>query len=312
MNGAIQMAEPKECHMYCVLLALSLLGADDPARADRPSQPARSDDSNILRFYVFVPSPDAELWIEDTPTRQRGMEREFVSPPAEPGKSYRYTFRATWTENGREIRREKQVRVRVGEPATVRFDRGLEVDSQRPIRAVAPGNDARNERGAQRPIQAAAEDRIADADRQFVEKASAAGMAEVKLGQIAAERAANSGVKDFARHMVDDHSKANKELEAIVSKKRLNASRELSAEHQRLADRLPTLQGETFSRAYIDQMVKDHEEAVKLFQQEAEKGRDAELRQFAERALPTLREHLKMAQQLAKQNSANGATKNSS
>jgi len=79
-------------------------------------------DGNILRFHVVVPKPDAQLWIEDALTKQVGRERDFISPPVEADKNYVYTFRAKWSDNGREITRDKQVKVRVGQPAEIRFE----------------------------------------------------------------------------------------------------------------------------------------------------------------------------------------------
>jgi len=45
-------------------------------------------------------------------------------------------------------------------------------------------------------------------------------------------------------------------------------------------------------------MVKDHEEAVALFEKESKSGSDADLKSFAGKTLPTLQDHLKMAKAL--------------
>jgi putative membrane protein len=44
--------------------------------------------------------------------------------------------------------------------------------------------------------------------------------------------------------------------------------------------------------------VKDHEDAVALFKNEASAGSDAGLKTFAQQTLPTLEEHLRMAKAL--------------
>ena len=79
-------------------------------------------------------------------------------------------------------------------------------------------------------------------------------------------------VKDFARHMVEDHTKANTELMAIINKKGLAraAATTMPAEHRALVARLATLRGEDFDRAYMKQMVKDHEGDMKAFRHEAQ------------------------------------------
>ena len=58
------------------------------------------------------------------------------------------------------------------------------------------------------------------------------------------------------------------------------------------------MQGAAFDREYARMMVKDHEEDVALFRKEAQSGKDADLKAYAQKTLPTLEEHLQMAKQL--------------
>lgn len=57
--------------------------------------------------------------------------------------------------------------------------------------------------------------------------------------------------------------------------------------------------GAAFDSAYMTHTATAHKEAVSLFQREAKGGKDAETKAFAEKTLPTLLEHLKMAQSLS-------------
>jgi len=82
------------------------------------SAPTVSANQVLLRIYV--PTPDAQVWIQGQATQQTGLERYFMSPALEPG-TYTYTLRGTWTESGREVSREKQVSVRPGQESVVRF-----------------------------------------------------------------------------------------------------------------------------------------------------------------------------------------------
>jgi putative membrane protein len=137
-------------------------------------------------------------------------------------------------------------------------------------------------------------------DQTFAQKAVSGGLAEVQLGKMAVEHAASPDVKQFGQRMVEDHGNANRELMALVEKKGISVPTALDQKHQEEADRLATLQGAAFDRAYIQQMVKDHEEDVRLFSTQAKEGTDLELRSFAAKTLPTLEEHLNMARNLAK------------
>jgi putative membrane protein len=138
------------------------------------------------------------------------------------------------------------------------------------------------------------------ADQSFAEKAAVGGLAEVQLGKLAVGRAASPDVKQFGQRMVDDHGKANRELMALVEQKGISVPTALDPTHQKEADRLAKLQGAAFDRAYIQHMVKDHQEDVRLFRTQAQQGTDPELKRFAADTLPTLEAHLNMAQNLAK------------
>jgi uncharacterized protein (TIGR03000 family) len=69
---------------------------------------------------VRVPA-GAELWVGDSPTAQRGVERRFVTPPLEGGHNLSYEIRARWIEAGRVVERTRTVWVYPGDRVTVDF-----------------------------------------------------------------------------------------------------------------------------------------------------------------------------------------------
>jgi putative membrane protein len=135
-------------------------------------------------------------------------------------------------------------------------------------------------------------------DAAFVTEASQASHAEVAHGKLAQQNAASPAVKEFAQRMVTDHSKSGAELGAIAKKLNMKVPGDMSdkqkAEHKKLA----ALKGAKFDEEYIQHMVHAHESAVSLFQKQAKNGEAKELRSFAEKALPTIEEHLKMSRAL--------------
>src|SRR5690242_904458 len=133
------------------------------------------------------------------------------------------------------------------------------------------------------------------ADAAFAMAAAEGGLAEVELGKLAKEHASNADVKKFADKMVDDHGKANDELEGILKQKGVSAPTALKGKEKASYDKLAKLNGAAFDRAYMDSMVKDHEKDVKEFEHESTSGKDPDLKAFAGKTLPTLQEHLKMA-----------------
>ena len=139
----------------------------------------------------------------------------------------------------------------------------------------------------------------ADADN-FVKKAAVDGIAEVELADLALERAASDDVKTLANHIKQDHQRANEQLNAIATQKGLQVPQQTDAKHKRDKDRLAKLDGNEFDNAYVKAMIKEHEKDIKEFEKQAKNGKDAELKTFANNALPKLREHLDHAKQIEK------------
>jgi putative membrane protein len=141
------------------------------------------------------------------------------------------------------------------------------------------------------------------ADKNFLTHAAQGGEAEVELGQLAQQKAADSQVKSFGQRMEADHSKANSELRALIAQKGLTIPGGLPPEALALKNRLDKLQGATFDQAYMRAMVDDHVKDVHGFEMAA-KSTDPDIKAFAEKTLPTLREHLKLSQDTYKAVSA--------
>jgi putative membrane protein len=131
-------------------------------------------------------------------------------------------------------------------------------------------------------------------DTEFMTEAAQGGMAEVELGKLAATKAQNAEVKRFGQKMVEDHSKANAELKELAVKKNLSLPTEVNSKQKDLMDKLSKLSGAEFDKAYVDAMVDDHEEDVEAFKDESEGGKDAEVKAWAGKTLPTLQSHLDM------------------
>ena len=140
---------------------------------------------------------------------------------------------------------------------------------------------------------------LSPAEKKFITKAAAGGMAEVEMGQLAIEKASSDDVKKFGQRMVDDHSKANDQLKQLASSKGMELPSKLDAKDQATKDRLSKLSGEQFDRAYMQDMVKDHTKDVVEFQHETKVAKDPDLKNFAAQTLPTLQEHSSQAKSIA-------------
>lgn len=141
---------------------------------------------------------------------------------------------------------------------------------------------------------------LSAADRIFLLKAAKGGMMEVKLGDIATKQAANGDVKQFGQRMVDDHSKAKDELKQLAAQKGVTLPTDIDSKQNRTVMRLSKLNGMRFDHTYVMDMVKGHQAAIRAFAREAKYGKDADVKAWAAKTLPTLKEHLKMAQGIQK------------
>jgi len=137
-----------------------------------------------------------------------------------------------------------------------------------------------------------------DAD-DFVEDASAAGVAEIETAKLALEKSTAADIKTFAQSIIKDHTAANRELATIASKKKLKVATEAELLNKAKAAVLKQRDGESFNAAYANNQVNAHKDAIELFKK-ASVSPDAELASFAVATLPKLEHHLHIAQELAK------------
>ncbi|MEX3931554.1 DUF4142 domain-containing protein [Paraburkholderia phymatum] len=139
--------------------------------------------------------------------------------------------------------------------------------------------------------------KLAPGDQQFVQDASQAGATEIAASKLALKNSSDPQVKKFAQQMIADHMRLARSLDVVAAGKGLGKA---PGADSALVGKLQGLKGADFDKAYIDEVaVGGHQKAVELFQKESESGQDPQLKSAATRALPVIRHHLQMAQQLA-------------
>jgi putative membrane protein len=138
--------------------------------------------------------------------------------------------------------------------------------------------------------------KVSRADQKFVREAIEAGVMEVELARIAAQRATHEHVKAFARQIQEDHGKSNAELKTIADTKGIELRQSFQGKHKRTLHRFSKLAGVEFDLQYIRLMIEDHKQELQEFQREADNGKDPDIKTFASKQIPILRKHLEMAQ----------------
>ncbi len=137
------------------------------------------------------------------------------------------------------------------------------------------------------------------ADKKFVKEALQGGMAEVQLGQLAAQKSSSDDVKKFGQQMVDDHTKMGDEMKPVATQIGVTPPTDVAPKDKALMTKLQAMSGDAFDKAYIQAMVKDHKMDLMEFKKEASSGMAPAVKEQASKGADIVSNHLKMIQDIA-------------
>ena len=148
--------------------------------------------------------------------------------------------------------------------------------------------------------QTASPQQMADREEDFLKDVAQASQIEVEVSTLAATKAQNAEVKAFADKLVKDHTAACEELDDLVKSKHAEWTPDdpKYKEKKQKHESLQTLSGAAFDKEYLEDMINDHEAALALFAKYSLNAKDPDIKSFADKTQPALREHLKMARDL--------------
>ena len=133
---------------------------------------------------------------------------------------------------------------------------------------------------------------VSQEDAAWAVKVANANMTEVELSKVAQTKATAPRLKNFADMMVTDHTAAGNQLTQLAGTKNITLPANLDDKSQKKLDELNKKTGNDFDKAYRDDMLDDHKDAVDLFQKGSSDLKDADLKNFASTTLPKLQMHL--------------------
>ncbi|MBC5782004.1 DUF4142 domain-containing protein [Ramlibacter sp. USB13] len=140
---------------------------------------------------------------------------------------------------------------------------------------------------------------VSRTDKEFFDKAAAGGMFEVEVGKLAESKAQNADVKAFGSMLVKDHGAANDELKALAQKKNVALPTTLPKAQQKELDKLS--KAKDFDKDFIKHVgLDDHKKDISLFEKTSKNSKDADVKAFASKTLPTLQQHHQKAEELSK------------
>lgn len=136
-------------------------------------------------------------------------------------------------------------------------------------------------------------------DARFLREMARSDLAEIAAGKLALDRARAEVVRKFGQLMVDVHGKLLEEARNIAKLKGLEIPAELDPKQQAAVKALDSVPAERFDRAYAEQIVESHQDALELARRASTEARDPNIKAFAAKAAPHIEKHLEIARELA-------------
>lgn len=129
-------------------------------------------------------------------------------------------------------------------------------------------------------------------DEKFIQMAAYGNHNEIEAGVLDTSKATDQSVKDYGRMMIMDHMNAQDELKRIAKDKKQDIPSEADATHKTMMQQMAAMSGRSFDSMYIHSQVKDHKDVISLFREELDKGKDEDLKDYANKYLPAIQMHL--------------------
>jgi putative membrane protein len=134
----------------------------------------------------------------------------------------------------------------------------------------------------------------------FLMKVANSGMAEVQLAKLAQQKATIDAVKNFAGMLERDHSAANEQVKNLAGQRNVSLPATPSDDKQKMYSDMEKMTGKAFDKEYISMMVKAHNDGIALFEDTRANASDIDVKNFADKTLPTLKTHLDSARAIQK------------
>ncbi|MES2559362.1 MAG: DUF4142 domain-containing protein [Bacteroidota bacterium] len=135
----------------------------------------------------------------------------------------------------------------------------------------------------------------AESDAQYLVDAYSIGLYEIEASQHAKQKAVRKDVKDLASQMIEAHSKMNESIKSHAVTKQVSLQKGLTEDQLKEIKDCSDKKGIEYDKAYLDKIVSDHKDVIKMAEEAAEKAGDPEIRNFFNTSLPALRHHVDMA-----------------
>ena len=158
-------------------------------------------------------------------------------------------------------------------------------------RDPVPLQQSQSGAAAQNPRVALAQPADSD-DVKFLTDALRTSLAEVQMGELPAQRGSMPAVREFGAKLTADHAASAREIRGMLETMNATVPSEPSVEAQGHHTALARLSGAEFDTAFLTLMIESHEAAIEAYSAQTHANPNEQLKDFAQKSLPTLREHL--------------------
>jgi putative membrane protein len=140
---------------------------------------------------------------------------------------------------------------------------------------------------------------LSSADRSFISSAEEGNIAEIESAKIVEQKGTDPAVKDFANRMTTDHTLASQELKTLAKSTGVTLPAESMGVKTNQKNDWQNLSGAKLDEAYLRDQLDDHKQAISVFENEIEHGQNEAVKDYAEKTLPTLQDHIRIAEDIA-------------
>lgn len=145
-------------------------------------------------------------------------------------------------------------------------------------------------------------------DSSFIKLAAEANLGEIQAAKIVLQKSTDPAVKDFANRMVTDHTQASHTLATLAEMNHVDLPGQAADAERQAAGKLRQLSGPDLDRTYLRDELEGHKAVISAFEKEIEQGRQPDFKHYAEQTLPTLQDHIRIAENVAGRLGISGAS----
>jgi putative membrane protein len=136
-------------------------------------------------------------------------------------------------------------------------------------------------------------------DALFIAEAASAAMLQLRLSEAATDKAVSPEAKKLAQQMQQEHQLLFTDLQNMVNQSMFVLPQNLGNAHQKIYDEVSERSGIGFDLAYVKQVNRLHDNLLDRYSDMADNGNNMEVKMFASKQLPLIREHKELAEKIS-------------